>query len=342
VRGEGVPLWEGVAAGNGAVGFGHAVDVDGVEVEVGHLLKEVGRGWGGGDGDLDWGWERGGFLGGAEKCVHGRGGVEVCYPFLAEKLPNEWVVDLAEADVGSANGAYGPGEGPADGVEHGEGPEVPAAAVGDVEARLDNVGESSEVAAAVGVDDTLRLGSRARSERDGNHVVFVVDRHGLQRRPPLGTCIAVVVKSLEDGIVKGTTESALVGVVVDIDNDRHLGMALAVGAEQPLVLGIGDDDVHFSEVEDVKNILGLQTDVDGNDNTAGCHDAVDALEKSGRVGREETNPFQTLFSQIVGEAAGAVGQLHVGAPEHFAIGRDMVHGLGIGFNGSGALEEKCR
>ena len=37
----------------GTVGFGEAVDVDGEEVQVGHLLEEVGGWWGGGDGDSD-------------------------------------------------------------------------------------------------------------------------------------------------------------------------------------------------------------------------------------------------------------------------------------------------
>jgi hypothetical protein len=34
-----------------------------------------------------------------------------------EQLPDQRVVDLAQADVGTADGADGPGEGPADGVE---------------------------------------------------------------------------------------------------------------------------------------------------------------------------------------------------------------------------------
>lgn len=73
-----VPRRQGIPARDGAVGLGEAVDVDGVQVEVGHLLEEARGGRGGGDCYADWGREGGGGRGGAEEGEHGRGGVEVC------------------------------------------------------------------------------------------------------------------------------------------------------------------------------------------------------------------------------------------------------------------------
>jgi hypothetical protein len=119
VFGEGVPRGQDVAARDGAVGFCEAVDVDGEQVEVGHLLKEVRGGRAGGDGDADGPREHHGVLVGAEERVDGGGCVEVRDGFLLEEFPDQGVVDLAQADVSAADGADRPGECPADGVEPG-------------------------------------------------------------------------------------------------------------------------------------------------------------------------------------------------------------------------------
>lgn len=116
-RGQGVPRREEVPLGDGPVGLGHAVDVHGAQVQAGHLLEQVARGRGGGDGDVAGLVERGGGRVGAEEGVDRRGGVEVGDALGPEEAPDQGVVDLAEADVRAADGGHGPGEGPPHGVE---------------------------------------------------------------------------------------------------------------------------------------------------------------------------------------------------------------------------------
>ncbi len=117
VLGQAVPRRQRVAARDGAVGLGQAVNVHGEQVEVGHGLEEVGRGRAGRDGHADGVREHRGVLVGAEEGVDGGRRVEVRDALFLEEFPDERVVDLAQADVRAADGADGPGERPADGVE---------------------------------------------------------------------------------------------------------------------------------------------------------------------------------------------------------------------------------
>lgn len=88
VLGQRVPRGQDVAARDGPVGLGQAVDVHGEEVEIRHLLEEVGSRRAGGDGDTYRVGERLGLLGGAEEGVDCWCGVEVRDAFFLEELPD--------------------------------------------------------------------------------------------------------------------------------------------------------------------------------------------------------------------------------------------------------------
>lgn len=64
-----------------------------------------------------------------------------------------------------------------------------------IQTRLDNVCDSSEVGASVGIDDALGFGRCAGSKRDGEHVIFVVCVR-VKPSPALGTLLGVVSKTL--------------------------------------------------------------------------------------------------------------------------------------------------
>lgn len=93
------------------IGFRHAIDVHGNKIQVGHLLEQVGRRRRGRDSDAD---GRGKFLGifrRTKECINCWCCIEVCYMFSFEELPDQRVVNFAEAVVRSSDSSYGPGKG---------------------------------------------------------------------------------------------------------------------------------------------------------------------------------------------------------------------------------------
>lgn len=79
---EVIPRGHVVTLGDRAVCFGHTIDVDGVQVQAGHLLEEMGCRWAGSHSDAHWLREFFGFIGVAEQRVDSRGSVEMAYLLL--------------------------------------------------------------------------------------------------------------------------------------------------------------------------------------------------------------------------------------------------------------------
>jgi hypothetical protein len=76
------------------------------------LLEEVAA-WGRGcDCDAYWMFERDGVLVGAEEGINSGCGVEVCDFLFFEEVPDEGVIDLSEAEVGSADSSDCPAKCP--------------------------------------------------------------------------------------------------------------------------------------------------------------------------------------------------------------------------------------
>ena len=82
--------------------------------------------------------------------------------------------------------------------------------------------------------------------------------------------------------------------------------------------------------------------VDGDEDAAGSDDAEDGLEEGRGVSGEDADAAAAVPAQVVGEAAGAVGELGVRAPEHAAVGRDVEYGDGVGLDGGRPLQEEGR
>ena len=74
---ETIPGWHAVSFGNRAVGFGHAVYMHRMQIQIRHLLEEMGRWWACCHSDLDGLGELLGLVRVAEQGVHGGGGVEM-------------------------------------------------------------------------------------------------------------------------------------------------------------------------------------------------------------------------------------------------------------------------
>ena len=167
-----------------------------------------------GNSDADGLGENLGLLGGAKKGVDCGRGAEVCHAFLLQQLPDQGVVDLAQAHMGATNGADSPRESPAYSVEHGKRPEVLAAAISNVKTSLDDVGERGEISTAVGVNAALGLGSGARSEGNGNHVVLVGDGLVLEIGPALAAGGLIVLETLRYRVIEGAAKSTFCGISV--------------------------------------------------------------------------------------------------------------------------------
>jgi hypothetical protein len=84
--------------------------------------------------------------------------------------------------------------------------------------------------------------------------------------------------------IERPTRLALRRIGIRINNHRNIGMTLAETAQQMLKLGINDNRIHLSMIENVLNILLLQPVIDGNlDSTRGSN-TVNRFQEGGRVG----------------------------------------------------------
>lgn len=106
-------------------------------------------------------------------------------------------------------------------------------------------------------------------------------------------------------------------------------------------LMIDNDAVDLSKLKDVGNVVRLQPVVGGRNHCTSRRDAVDGLEESGRIGRENANALEAVLFQIIGQTSGAIGEFLVGAVQNGAVGGDVIDCLGIRLNGCSALEEEC-
>lgn len=119
-------------------------------------------------------------------------------------------------------------------------------------------------------------------------------------------------------------------------------MLLLEQIQQVNKLVIDNDAVDLSKLKDVGNVVRLQPVVGGRNYSPSRRDAVDGLEKGGRVGRENANTLEAVLFQIVGQASGAIGEFLVGAVQDGAVGGDVIDCLGIRLNGCSTLEEEGR
>lgn len=95
----------------------HSIYVYRVEVQLGHLLKEVAARGTRSHSHSDGLRQPLSLLCRHQEGIHRRRGVEVRDALLLEELPYQRVVDLSQADVEAANRYDGPRERPSDGVE---------------------------------------------------------------------------------------------------------------------------------------------------------------------------------------------------------------------------------
>ena len=114
---------------------------------------------------------------------HGWRGAQHRRPLRGGQLEHPSRLDLAQAHVGAAHRGHGPNEGPAVGVEHGQGPQV---AIGARHVDVDQCADHVHV--GVAMRDHHALGPRGRTAGvvDGQQVVFV-DFRALELRRRLGS-----------------------------------------------------------------------------------------------------------------------------------------------------------
>lgn len=82
-------------------------------------------------------------------------------------------------------------------------------------------------------------------------------------------------------------------------------------------------------VENVVDVDRLETVVDADLERSAGGNAVDGFEEGGRVWREDPDPLVAFGLDVVGEAAGAVGEFLVGAAEDLAVGCEMDYGFSL-------------
>ena len=92
-----------------------------------------------------------------ERCQDHRRAAEMGHALVADQREDHRRVDLAQADMGAADGGHRPGERPAVTVEHRQGPQIDRALV---EACGERHRHGVQEGAAMVVDDTLRIAGR--------------------------------------------------------------------------------------------------------------------------------------------------------------------------------------
>lgn len=144
------------------------------------------------------------------------------------------------------------------------------------------------------------------------------------------------------GSSQGTCKNQLLLCTYRIHHDPHPGPRPPEAIQQALELPVDEHQVDVGQAQHVSDIVVLEAVVDGDDDGAGGDDAVDALEEGRGVGHEHADAAEGVGLQKIGEAAGAVGKLLVGAAQGGAVGGDVHDGLGTGLDGGGAREEGGR
>lgn len=96
----------------------HSINVNWDEIEVGlschvnrlsystgastyHLFKEMTTGRAGCHSDLDFPRQSLGLLGSDQQCVDSGGSIEMSDALLLQELPEEWVINLSQTDIGA-------------------------------------------------------------------------------------------------------------------------------------------------------------------------------------------------------------------------------------------------
>jgi hypothetical protein len=108
-----IPLRHVVPLGNRSICLCHSVHMHWVQVQVGHLLKEMWGRWAGRHGDLDRPRKSLGLVGSTEQGIHGWSRVEMGDVFLLQQSPNLRIVDLSQAVMGTTDSGHCPGKCPA-------------------------------------------------------------------------------------------------------------------------------------------------------------------------------------------------------------------------------------
>lgn len=112
-RGQLIPLRHVVPLGNRSICLRHSVHMHWVQVQVGHLLKEMWGGWAGRHSDLDRPRKSLGLVGSTQQGVHRWSRVEMGDVLLLQQSPNLRIVDLSQAVMGATDGGHCPGKCPA-------------------------------------------------------------------------------------------------------------------------------------------------------------------------------------------------------------------------------------
>lgn len=105
-----------------------------------------------------------------------------------------------------------------------------------------------------------------------------------------------------------------------VNDKRHPTVPPAVCSQQMFILMVDQDAIHLGQVQDVVNLVFLESVVDRNNDTARRQDAVNGLKKGRRTGGEDADARQTSLEEVVSQAAGPVGHFPVRATDEDAIG----------------------
>jgi hypothetical protein len=129
---------------------------------------------------------------------------------------------------------------------------------------------------------------------------------------------------------------------IRIHDQGNTGMRFLEPLQQMLEFCIDDDRVDFRVVENVRDIILFQAIVDRNVHCAGCSNAVDRLQESGRIGREDSDSFELMLQQEICQSARTVCCFLVRPSDDLLVCCDMVYGTGFGFDCGSTRKEDCR
>jgi hypothetical protein len=102
-----------VALSDGSVCLRQTIHVNGTQVQLRHLFKEISRGWTGCHRHPDRFWEPLSLLGGTQQRVDCGSRIEMRYSFILQEIPDERVINLSETVMGASNSRDCPRERPA-------------------------------------------------------------------------------------------------------------------------------------------------------------------------------------------------------------------------------------
>ena len=293
--------------GEGTVDLGEPIDVVDLEVQVGEVGDQRGRGRCPGGEQPYPARQPASCRVRHQHGAHRRSRAEVRHPF-PEQLPHPRRFHPGNADAAGARGGGRPGKAPAVAVEHRQRPEV--LAVGR-EAVIERHRERVQVRAAVVVDDALRPAGGSGGVVDGDRLILALDRRSDLR---VAACV-------EEGLpVAGKIEPL------------HLGRDARGLGEQ---LGGEEDRARSRVLDDVRDLVGVQAGVDRDQHAAGERNAEMRQQQRLGIQRKKGDAValvQPVAAQSGGQTAGArphrpPRHAQIAVDDSFPLGVDLARAL---------------